>query len=111
MLDFGLGTGVLLTAASIAPTFGGDDGITTGSGNDVVVGGIGSDTIDAGDGNNVVVGDNGLLVFNGADGNGATLDLVQTIAPSAGGGVDGITTGSGDDVVLGGDAGDTDPCW
>ena len=95
------------TVFSTDPTLGGDDMITTGAGNDFVIGGYGGDTIDAGDGNNVVVGDNGLLVFNGADGNGATFDLVQTIAPSAGGGVDGITTGSGDDVVLGGDAGDT----
>ena len=38
--------------------------ITTGTGNDVVIGGLGKDTIDAGSGNNVVLGDSGELDFD-----------------------------------------------
>src|SRR5206468_493624 len=97
------------------PTFGGNDTLTTGTGSDTVVGGIGNDLIVANfgetaakpDGVDVVVGDNGQLVYNGPDGNLATLDLVVTINPEAGGGIDTITTGGSSDIVIGGDAGDT----
>ncbi len=94
------------SVVSFAPTIGGDDRITTGSGADLVIGGIGADTIDAGTGDNLVIGDNGELVFDGADGNAATLDLARTTAPEAGGGADRITTGSGNDLILGGDGAD-----
>src|SRR5207244_10321856 len=106
-LDYRQTVGTLLVASSIAPAVGGDDGITSRSGNDVVVGGTGADTIDAGNGDNVVVGDNGELVWNGPDGSDATLDTVTTTAPETGGGNDAITTGTGNDVIAGNDGADT----
>ena len=83
----------------------------------MIIGGIGSDTIVANsgegvgspDGIDVVIGDNGQIVLQRGcrRTNLATLDLVQTINPEAGGGVDNITTGASSDVVIGGDAADT----
>src|SRR5262249_47582542 len=102
---------------STATGVGGDDTITTGTGADIVIGGIGSDTINAYSSSggtagadlpntNIVVGDNGLIVYSGGAGfdtNDATLDLVQTIAPLDKGGTDVIRTGAGADIVLAGD--------
>src|SRR5207248_8595414 len=51
-----------------APLHGGADVITSGSGNDTVVGGPAGDTIDAGDGNNVVFGDSGELDYQSGTG-------------------------------------------
>src|SRR5437667_11991327 len=89
---------------------GGDDIIKTGVGADIVIGGIGNDTITANmgdpvpaDAGNIVAGDNGLIVFNGTDGIDATLDQVKSVAPESGGGNDVITTGAGDDIIIGGD--------
>ena len=98
---------MLETIASTAPSLGGDDTITTGGGNDTILGGIADDTIDAGTGDNIVFGDNGLIRYDGADNDMATLDLLQTTAPEVGGGMDDITTGAGNDFILGGDNIDT----
>ncbi len=46
---------------STDPTLGGNDTLTTGEGDDVVIGGVGADTIDAGKGENVVIGDKGSI--------------------------------------------------
>ena len=46
---------------SVDTLVGGSDSITTGAGNDIMIGGIDADTIVAGDGNNIVFGDNGLI--------------------------------------------------
>src|SRR5262249_52244626 len=51
---------------------GGSDNITTGSGADIVLGGIDADVINAGDGNNIVIGDSGLVDWTAAD-RGGTL--------------------------------------
>ena len=102
VLDFAQGTGVLLTAISTGNAYGGDDGITTGSGNDLVVGGVGTDTINAGDGNNIVVGDNGSSSYDPVGGHWT----VTTTTPAIGG-MDSITTGVGNDLVIGGAGGDT----
>ena len=96
---------------STAPEFGGSDTILTVGGDDIIIGGEDSDTITAGNGDNLVFGDNGQIT---AAGSGApqfgsqpiTLGLVATIAPNIGG-EDTVTTGSGRDLVLGGDEGDT----
>ena len=81
---------------------GGDDTITTGSGNDFVVGGLGSDTINAGDGANVAAADNAHLSFTA----GGVISLAATIAGLLGG-ADTVTSGGGNDVLLGGAGGDT----
>lgn len=83
---------------------GGDDDITAGSGNNVLVGGQGGDTISTGNGNNVVLGDGGSVSFF-AD----SPEQPESIGSleEAIGGQDSITTGDGEDVVIGGQAGDT----
>ena len=111
----------------------GNDTISTGTGNDVVIGGLGTDTITVADGNNIVLGDEGFVQYqNQIDTDNTSvlgevssfyLDLagafVQggndtiTVGASAGSdglgsdivigglGADGITIGSGNNIVLG----------
>ncbi|MDA1273124.1 MAG: hypothetical protein O2960_03590, partial [Verrucomicrobia bacterium] len=90
---------------------GAADVITTGEGSDIIVGGQAGDTIVAGNGNNLVIGDSGLITAATEDGNryagqSMTLGRVETVAFGIGG-VDTITTGAGNDFVLGGHEGDT----
>ena len=87
--------------SSTSPSLGGDDAISGGAADDLVVGGVGNDTISAGDGRNLVIGDNGTLSFAAADPYPDTLDLAQTTDPAFGG-ADRITTGAGDDAIFGG---------
>ena len=100
-LDFEPSTRRLISAETIAPQIGGNDVINTGAGADVIFGGIGWDDITSGDGDNVVLGDNGRL-DNNVDNDLDTLDTVTTTASSAGGGDDSITSGNGNDILLGG---------
>ena len=93
--DSGRITATLVTSTQHAD--GGDDSITTGAGNDVVIAGAGDDTVGAGDGNNYVLGDAGTR--NDPAG---TLTSERTL----GDGVDDLTTGTGNDWVFGG--GNTD---
>ncbi len=51
--------GILTSAISINPQFGGNDMISLGAGNNIVVGGFGNNTITAGAGNQIIVGNNG----------------------------------------------------
>ena len=80
---------------------GGVDTITGGDGSDNIIGGQAGDIIGAGDGRNIVMGDSGKFEYE-ADGD---LSLAET-AHSADGGIDAIDSGSGNDVLLGGAAGD-----
>ncbi|WP_316014983.1 hypothetical protein, partial [Roseobacter sp. HKCCA0434] len=76
----------------------GDDTVTTGAGEDVVVLGGKADTADLGDGFNRVLGDSG------------TISLVSGYLESASNTDargDSITTGSGTDMIVGGSANDT----
>ena len=96
---------------STDPTVGGNDTVTTGGSDDVVVGGVGNDTVIAGDGRNLVLGDNGrLTALLGEAARWSTLPMgvgrLETTNPTVGGS-DTITTGTGADVVLGGQGGDT----
>jgi Ca2+-binding RTX toxin-like protein len=110
---------------AIESLIGGSDNITTGSGNDIVVGGIDADTINAGDGQNIVLGDSGYIDWTAAeiarvyadgttalpgtlagdDENAADIDRIWTVAPDHGG-KDNITTGSGDDIIIAGEDGE-----
>ena len=80
---------------------GGIDTITGGEGADNIIGGQAGDIIQAGNGRNIVMGDSGKFEYE-ADGD---LSLAETVH-SADGGVDDIDSGSGNDVILGGAAGD-----
>ena len=72
--------------------------VETGDGDDTVIGRRkGNETIYAGNGNNIVLADNGAVVTLG--------DIVSTVPEH--GGTDRITTGSGDDIIIGGSASDT----
>src|SRR6185295_18063577 len=111
-------------AETIQSLIGGSDSIATGPGNDVVFGGIDGDTINAGDGNNVVLGDSGYVdwtahdagrvydtltnaagTLSGDDTNASDIDRVFSTNPDHGGN-DNITTGSGDDIIIGGEDGE-----
>jgi Ca2+-binding RTX toxin-like protein len=84
-IDAGDGNNQILSAGTGAIT------ASAGSGDDVIITGIGNDTINAGDGNNVVnsgVGDDTIIAGNGNN----------TI--NAGAGNDSITTGSGSDTIF-----------
>jgi Ca2+-binding RTX toxin-like protein len=98
---------------SIATGLGGADVITVGDANDIVLGGMGADTIHAGHGKNIVFGDNGQLTTATTDDSlmqvavhEFTIGEIVSIA-FADGGVDQIWSGSGDDILIGGMAGDT----
>ncbi|MEW6161424.1 MAG: calcium-binding protein, partial [Verrucomicrobiota bacterium] len=95
---------IVLLAKSSEPAIGGDDTISTFDGDDLVIGGVGADVLSVGQGHNVVVGDNGYANYN-LDSNSADLDEVCTTDPSHGG-ADTISTGEGDDLILGGSAAD-----
>jgi Ca2+-binding RTX toxin-like protein len=103
-VDYVVGDGDPSTIDEIKSTSttadGGVDIITTGTGNDIVIGGRYGDNVKAGSGNNIVLGDSGRLVYvNGK------LNRIETIEP-ADGGIDTITTNGGSDIILGGQAGD-----
>ena len=91
---------------TIESLLGGADSITTGAGNDIVLGGVDGDTIGAGDGNNIVIGDSGQIDWTARSAAGRspattstrpTSTAILSIDPDDGGS-DTITTGSGDDV-------------
>jgi hypothetical protein len=84
----------------------GNDGITTGEGEDLVLGRIGDDTMATNGGNDIVLGDNGQVRYDGPDNDATTIDLVTTLAPESGGSADALHTGEGNDVALGGLGGD-----
>ncbi|MGC9326354.1 MAG: calcium-binding protein, partial [Candidatus Hinthialibacter sp.] len=111
-----------------APSYGANDTITTGSGKDIILGGVGADTINAGDGENIVIGDFGIVegfisddsrkielveahrardekrfdgvTLGGDDLQGGEAEIVET------GDADIITTGLANDIILGGIGGD-----
>ncbi|TCK07577.1 LEPR-XLL domain-containing protein [Marinobacterium mangrovicola] len=90
---------------------GGADSITSLGGDDIVIGGREGDTVDAGDGNNVVIGDSGQILAAADNapqisGQPITFGVIETTETDDGG-ADSITTGSGEDWVLGGYGGDT----
>src|SRR5207253_616633 len=74
-------------------------------GNDIILGGAAGDVIDADIGNNVVFGDNGFVDYVVADGNASDIDKIGSLDETTGG-ADHITTGDGNDIVIGGFAGD-----
>ncbi|MBX2867971.1 MAG: hypothetical protein KTR18_04825 [Acidiferrobacterales bacterium] len=94
-LTDGLGGVEQTPIATMSPNLGDVDIIEGGSGNDTLLGGAAGDFINDTGGNNTVFGDHGQIVGNVVE----TTDLQ--------GGVDIITTGSGNDIIFGGAAGDS----
>ena len=73
-----------------------------GSGNNVVIGGIGGDTIKLGGANNTIIGDDGEATF----GTSGQILTITTQDPSFGGN-DTITVNGGNNVIFGGTGNDT----
>ncbi len=109
-------TGTVYTSVlSIADGLGGGDILSAGAGDNLVLGGLGDDRITTGSGNDQVFGDNGQATFTA--GVLTRLETTDTASDTGGldtidagngvnhvfGGLDAdrITTGSGNDVVLG----------
>jgi len=95
---------------------GGVDTITTLGGHDILLGGHEGDIINAGEGNNIVLGDDGQIDYtradrgsmvSGADANAADIDVIESLSTDYAGGADTITTGAGNDIIIGGRYGDT----
>ncbi len=96
---------VLASIQTTVDGVGGNDTITTGSGDQIVFGGPGSDKITTGSGSNIVFGDDGRLDWGSANGQPIVLDAIST--DESDGAADTITMGSGPNIVIGGAGGDT----
>ncbi len=89
---------------------GGDERITTGAHNDIVIGSLGNDDIVAGNGDNIVIADEGGITYQTGTGlrdlitsrylNEAGFAPMDAIDASVGN--DLVETGTGNDVVIGG---------
>jgi hypothetical protein len=93
---------VLLLVTSADPAYGGNDQITAGNGENIVIGGTGNDTLKAGRGDNIIIGDNGSINFR----EGGSISSIQTSAPDYTGN-DHIAVECGDNIILGGSGSDT----
>ena len=91
---------------TIEPADGGDDIISTGDGEDIVLAGMADDTVTTSGGNDIVLGDNGFIDYTIDDGDTGDIDLIRTTQPTIGG-VDLIMAGIGNDMILAGTAEDT----
>jgi len=87
-----------LTADSDVNGRDGNDSVTSGAGDDIVVLGGLNDTLGAGEGNNRVLGDSGLIDFTNSQ---------ITTTSDAQAGQDQITTGAGIDLIAAGSGSDT----
>ena len=94
-------SGSLSLAKTLVPGIGSADTLRAGSGNNIVLGGAGGDSVTAGSGDDLVIGDNGQIDWAGA----GVFGQFQTTG-DAQGGVDSISVGNGNNVVLGGEGGD-----
>ena len=83
----------------------GNDAITAGIGNDVIIGSFGDDTITVAGGRNIVIGDMGQVVLEAGLLPGQVRSATSLRAGE--GDADTINTGAGNDVVIGGAGADT----
>src|SRR5204863_60536 len=102
LLDYGQGTGALWLAQTTDPGVGGDDTISLGTGNGIVLGGTGRDTMTIAGGTNIVLGDDGYVDYVVDDAAPADLDRIWA-TDSNDGAADTITiVGAGSNYVVGG---------
>ncbi|MFO1002887.1 MAG: hypothetical protein U0936_21355 [Planctomycetaceae bacterium] len=90
------------TVTTVDPAIGGNDTISSGINDDLILGGTANDSITTVGGNNIILGDNGRA-FLAADG---TIETVEATDPTIGGN-DNITSGAGNDLIIAGTADDT----
>jgi Ca2+-binding RTX toxin-like protein len=100
-------TGAVTRIATTEPENGVADTIYGGADSDILLGGNGGDTIDAGDGNNIVLGDLGYIDYVILDQNPSDIDLIASTQTTSLGGGDSVTSGAGQDIIIGGREGDT----
>jgi len=98
------GSGAMLTATTNLSEGGGDDSINTDGGDSMVLGGYGKDGITTGGGNDVILGDNGAVAFDSNTGKISSFFTTDTAAST--GDVDKIEAGNGNNVIVGGMGGD-----
>ncbi len=89
--------GQWIEVVSSSDSVGGNDTITAGDDDDVVVGGVANDSIALLEGDNLAIGDNGRITFNDQ---GEFL-IANTQSPNDAG-RDSITSGNGVDIIVGG---------
>ena len=112
-----LSTGFIQDLRTAEPGNGGADNILGGAGRDRIFGGNASDVLDGGTESDAVFGDQGHLSYLGADYFGnvetglaglGTLDLLESVDTAAAfGAADTITDDASDDILIGGQGGDT----
>ncbi len=92
------------TTGGTLTDLGGDDVITSGTGNKSVLGGDGADQITLDVGNHTVIGDNGAVTYVGLGqpGAGNVFKYETTDTVGGTGGVDTILLGDGNNTILGG---------
>ncbi|PJE32298.1 RTX-I toxin determinant A from serotypes 1/9 [Pseudooceanicola marinus] len=98
-IDETVGTGYDLLTTDAGT--GGNDTVTGGEDRDIAILGDGSDEADLGDGRNIVLGDNGEIHVT----EGVSFRALSTARGT--GDDDTITTGAGDDVIIGGEGADS----
>ncbi|MGH1371326.1 MAG: beta strand repeat-containing protein, partial [Cellvibrionaceae bacterium] len=91
-------TGVIVEAAMTDIEHGGDDVLSAGDGDNIVLGGFGSDNIETGAGDDTVISDNGVVLFE----NGFRSDVRSTDTSEATGGNDIVSLGAGNDQAIAG---------
>ncbi len=101
------------TIQSTTGTADGNDTITVGNGDNIVLGGLGDDSLTVGTGNNLIVGDRATITrdlggvsiaanFVTVSAGGQVRSIVTTDAGTAAPANDTITVGAGNNVILGG---------
>ena len=78
------------------------DTITGGADHDVILGGHMGDLIDGNAGHDIIIGDHGFVDYVTRDSTLGDIDVISSTSTTSYGGVDQITGGEGDDIIIGG---------
>lgn len=89
--------GILTNAKSTETDLGGNDEVTLGEGDNLVIAGMASDTVNTANGEDIILSDNGEISF---DANGVLMQVKSTSLEL--GGDDVINAGNGDNIVVAG---------